>query len=307
MLEILGRLAGELTNEGRAYLIALVGTTVLAVCWRFAMAPQRPVVAEPISPTELAYLRSDVAPVVTALASLRAGGRITEDGRVDSTVGGVEPDSFTRKVLKRVAVDPDHTVPGLYVASRLDIAEMEQELAERGLVRTPADRTRMRWGTVPSIVLILVGVCYIVYLATHMSAATVDKVPTVIVMIVASVIYGAFILPNLLDINRLTRAGKRLLAAQERQYAYLKPSKRPAFETYGVAAVALSAALFGTGALWAIDPDYSSAVQAAGGAGGDGTGGGCGGGSSCGGASCGGGGGGCGSGCGSGCGGCGGG
>ncbi|HTM83346.1 MAG TPA: TIGR04222 domain-containing membrane protein, partial [Mycobacterium sp.] len=90
--------------------------------------------------------------------------------------------------------------------------------------------------------------------------------------------------------------------------AYLEPAKRPAFATYGPAAVALSAALFGTGALWAVDSDYSSAVELAEDSGSGSDGAGCG--AFCGGAGgCGGGGGGCGGGgggCGGGGGGCGG-
>ncbi|KWX19706.1 hypothetical protein AFM11_34235 [Mycolicibacterium wolinskyi] len=290
--------AGAVTGGVKGYLIVLGATAVFAVLWRIAAAPRRPARAQPISATELAFLRSDVAPVVTALAGLRASGRITGRDQVDHTApAGPEVDLFTARMLERAATDPVHTVPTLFAASQPDLASLEAQLSARGLVRTRAERARMRWGTAPSIAVLLVGVASCVYLVTQVSHRAEDVVPLV-VMVIAVVLFGLVVLPRLLTVDRLTRAGRRLLAAEQERLAYLEPAKRPAFATYGPAAVAWSVALFGTGALWAVDADYSTAVQLAGSASGGGhDGGGCG-------ASCGGDGGG---GCGSGCGGCGGG
>lgn len=296
---LLDRYAEAITVQGYGYLLALAATVVFAVAWRTAWAPRRPAVTEPISATELAFLRSEIAPVVTALASLRAVGRITTTGLVDRAVRTRETDPFTERVCKRVAADSGHTVPGLYAASRRDLAALESHLSERGLVRTRAERALMRWGTAPSIAVMLVGIGYAIYLMTAFSEHPVHPV-TFTAVVVATILYAAIVLPALLQVNRLTRAGRRLLAARQKGLAYLEPARRPAFETYGPAAVAMSVALFGTGALWLLDAGYSGSVHLAGSAataGDDG-------GSSCGGSSCGDGGGG--GGCGGGCGGCGG-
>lgn len=295
--EVLDFYASAMTAESKWYLAALVAAAVFAVLWRAATAPQRPASQEPISPTELALLRSEVAPVVAALAGLRASGRITGDGRVDHAVPpGPEDDRFTEQTLARVAADPGHTVPGLFTDSQADLAVLEQKLAERGLLRSQSERTRMRWGAAPSFPVLAIGIGYCVYLATHAEDQPSYVVPLV-ALILATVFYSAFVLPRLLTVGRLTRAGRQRLAAEQGRLAYLNPAERPAYETYGPAAVALSVALFGTAALWAVDSDYSSSVQLAGDSSGGADGGGCG-------ASCGGDGGG--GGCGSGCGGCGG-
>lgn len=289
---------GAMTGGAYGYLAGLATTAVCAVVWRLVTTPRRRAVTEPISATELAYLRSDVAPVVAALAGLRASGRITGRGRIDRAVPvGPETDRFTGQVLKRVGTDPEHTVPSLYSASQDDLAALEDRLSARGLMRSRAERARMRWAAAPSILMVALGVGYCVYLITQLSDHS-DYVTSLVVLVTATVFYGLVVLPRLLTVDRLTRAGRRLLAAEQKRLAYLEPAKRPAFATYGPAAVALSAALFGTGALWAIDADYSTSVQLAGSSSGGGPdSAGCG-------ASCGGDGGG---GCGGGCGGCGGG
>ncbi|WP_157890731.1 TIGR04222 domain-containing membrane protein [Mycolicibacterium goodii] len=287
------------TAGGVGYLAALALSVVFAVIWRIAATPRQRVETGPVSPTELAFLRSEFAPVVTALASLRATGRVTSTRRVDHAVRGAQIDGFTARTLRRVTADAEHTVPRLCRTSRDDLAAMAEELGERGLVTTREQRRRIRLGVLPSVVLVVIGLGYGVYLLTRLTADP-HVAATFTLILFPTVMYATFLLPWLLQVRRLTPAGRRLLARERKRLAYLDPAKRPAFETYGPAAVALSAALFGAGALRAVDAGYADAVQApgvagggadgGGGCGGDGGGGGgCG---SCGG--CGGGGGGCG-------------
>ncbi|WP_197508280.1 TIGR04222 domain-containing membrane protein [Mycobacterium sp. E802] len=292
--------ASAMSDAGYGYLAVLAASVVFAVTWRIVMTPRKPAVTEPLNPTELAFLRSNVAPVVTALAGLRAANRITGDRRVDRTVATQETDPFTARVLARAAADPEHTVSGLFSASEDDLTELEQRLSDRGLVHSRAERATIRWGTAPLIMALILGVGYAIYLGPSLSEQPRLAV-TFAAVVVTTVLCATLVLPHLLEVNRLTRAGRKLLAAKQVELAYLDPAKRPAFETYGAVGVALSVALFGTGALWVLDGDYSSSVELAGGdSGGGADGGGCG--ASCGGD--GGGGGGC-AGCG-GCGGCGG-
>ncbi|MDV3130347.1 TIGR04222 domain-containing membrane protein [Mycobacterium sp. 21AC1] len=286
-----------MTGSTYGYLGALAAAAVFAVAWRIVTTPRRRPVTEPISATELAFLRSDIAPVVTALAVLRSNGRITADRHVDRAASaGPHADQFSEQMLERAAADPEHTVPSLYAASQDDLAALEERLSVRGLTRTRAERIRIRWGAAPAIAIMALGTGYFAYLVTQLSDRP-DQIAPLAVMVPATAVYGVLVVPRLLRVDRLTRAGRRLLAAEQERLSYLEPAKQPAFATYGPAAVALSVALFGTGALWAVDGDYSTAVDLSGGSSG-GDGGGCG-------ASCGGDGGGCGGGCG-GCGGCGG-
>ncbi|KWX62186.1 hypothetical protein ASJ79_29560, partial [Mycobacterium sp. NAZ190054] len=262
-------------------LAALVATTAFAVVWRFLTPARRPAVTDGITATELAYLRSDAAPVVTALAGLRASGRIKADGRVDHSVpAGPESDWFTERVLSRVAGDQHHTVRTLIDACRGDLPVLEKRLCERGLMRSAAERTRIRWGAVPALVTVAVGAACCVYTITQNPARS--NIGAILLVGVVLGPYAAAVLPSLFSVDRRTRAGRRFLNAQQRHQKYLKPSRRPAFATYGPAAVAMSTAMFGTGALWAVDPGYADSVGLNGdadGSGGDGAScGGCGGG-----------------------------
>ncbi|WP_131814479.1 TIGR04222 domain-containing membrane protein, partial [Mycolicibacterium fortuitum] len=226
--QLMERFATAMTAEANWYLAALVAAAVFAVLWRIITTPRRQASADPISPTELAFLRSDVAPVVAALAGLRAGGRITGNGRVDRAVpAGAQDDRFTEQTLARVAADPEHTVPGLYAASGEDLAALEEQLSRRGLLRTQSERSRMRWGVAPSFPILVAGIGYCVYLATHADQHP-SYVAPLVVLILATLGYLVGVLPLLLKVDRLTRAGRQLLAAEKARLAYLDPSKRPA-------------------------------------------------------------------------------
>lgn len=283
---------GPMNAATYGILAALAATTVFALVWRFVTPSRPPVVTDGISTTELAYLRSDTAPVVTALAVLRASGRITADGRVDDSVpAGPQSDWFTERVLQRVADDPGHTVRTLIAASRGDLPDVEKRLCERGLTRSAAERSRIRWGAIPALVTVVVGLAFSLY--TIMRGPASSHVGAHVLTLLILVPYTAAVLPSLLSVDRRTRAGGKVLRAQQKQQEFLKPSRRPAFTTYGPGAVAMSTALFGTAALWAVDPDYATSLELNGDAdGGGGDGGSCG--ASCGGCGGGGGGGGCG-------------
>lgn len=277
-------------------LAIVAATTAFALVWRFVAPAGPPAVTDGISATELAYLRSDAAPVVTALAGLRASGRITTDGRVDPSVpAGPESDWFTERVWQRVARDPSSTVRTLIIASRGDLPVLQKRLSERGLTPSAAERTRIRLGAVPALVATAIAVAFCIYQIIQGSPKFTASSILLLAVIVGP--YAGIVLPALFRVSRCTRAGRRLLKAQQKQQEFLKPSRRPAFSTYGPAAAATSTALFGTAALWAVDPDYATSLELNGDADG-GDGGGCG--ASCGGDGGGGGGGG-------GCGGCGGG
>ncbi|WP_395309500.1 TIGR04222 domain-containing membrane protein [Mycobacterium sp. AMU20-3851] len=295
---IIGFYGGAMNGVAYGILAALAAATAFAVVWRF-ITPARPTAStDGISATELAYLRSDAAPVVTALAGLRARGRITSDGRVDPSVpAGPESDWFTQRVLQRVAADPRHTVRSLIIASRGDLPTLERSLCARGLMRPAAERTRIRLGALPALAVTAMAIAYCVYQLIQLPARSSTWAWVTMIIVIP---FALVVLPALFSVDRRTRAGRRLLKVQQKQQEFLRPARRPAFTTYGPASAAVSAALFGTAALWMLDPDYATAVELNGDTDGGGDG------ASCGGSSCGGDGGGGGGG-GGGCGGCGGG
>jgi uncharacterized protein (TIGR04222 family) len=55
-----------------------------------------------------------------------------------------------------------------------------------------------------------------------------------------------------------TRAGQQALRTARRVHAHLAPAQDPAWTTYGVGALTLGVALFGTAPLWAADPSFAS-------------------------------------------------
>jgi len=272
----------SITGPIYAILAILAATTVFALVWRFLTPSAPPVVPHGISATELAYLRSDAAPVVTALAGLRASGRITTDGRVDPSVPpGPESDWFTERVLQRVAGNPEHTVRSLIVASRGDLPVLEKRLCDCGLMRPAAERARIRWGAVPALAAAAVGIAFCVYQFAFAAMSAKSTAGTILLLSIVLAPYATAVLPALFSVDRRNRAGRKLLKTQQKRQEFLKPTRRPAFTTYGPAAVATATALFGPAALWAVDPDYATSIELNGDADGGGDGAGCG--ASCGG------------------------
>ena len=279
---------GSMSGTLYGLLAALAGTIAFAVAWRIIITAGRRSVTEQPTATALAYLRSDAAPVVAALAGLRASGRVTEDGRVDRAVpAGPESDWFVERVLQRIADTPGHTVQTLIDESRGDLLVLEQWLSDRGVMRSAAQRAGIRWGAVPALVVLAMVIGYCGYVLTRLPEQfSAGAWLTLAVFVPVALVT----LMCLFSVGKRTRTGRRLLTAQQHRLDFLRPSRRPAFATYGPAAAAASAALFGTAALWALDPGYATSVALNGDADGSGAG--------CGGTSCGGDGGGCGGGCG---------
>lgn len=286
--------------ESRWFLYSLGVAVVFDLTWRFLVRPRRSVVPHPpLTVPEIACLRTWQAPLLAVMGRLRAGGHLDTEGRADPAFP-LPPgtDDFTRRLAARLDGSA-FSVNQLLLDQMRPLRDLEDELARRGYLHTRGERWRIRFGALPLTALCLAGsVSTPILIAGHGSPADI----TVVGYLMPSLFTAVFLLPALWSAGRASRAGRRYLADERARASYLAPAARPAFATYGAAAVGLSVALFGTAALWQIDPRYAAAMAVAGGAGSSGSDASCGGGSSCGGASCGGGGGGCG-GCGGGCGG----
>ncbi|CAM3387557.1 TIGR04222 domain-containing membrane protein [Tsukamurella hominis] len=274
-------------TESRWFLYCLLGGIAFALTWRFLTAVRRPVVEHPpLTVAEIACLRSWQAPLVATMGLLRAGGHLDADGRADPAQP-LPPatDEFTRRMLHRL--DGSQFSVNLLLHDQLvPLRDLEDGLARRGYLRTSGERWRTRFGAVPLAAVVVAGI-----VCTPVLALTGRHPVEAAVMsfLVPSVLTAVFLVPPLMSVPRTTRAGKRLLAAEQARASYLKPALRPAFATYGAAAVGLSVALFGTAALWQIDPRYAAAMAVAGGTGSGGAGSSCGSSFTCGGSSCGGG------------------
>ncbi|CAM3946604.1 TIGR04222 domain-containing membrane protein [Tsukamurella ocularis] len=270
-------------TESRWFLYCLLGAVAFALSWRFLTAVRRPTVEHPpLTVAEIACLRSWQAPLVATMGLLRAGGHLGADGRTDPA-RPLPPaaDAFTRRLLHRL--DGSQFSVNLLLHDQLGaLRELEDGLARRGYLRTGAERWRSRCGAVPLLGVTVAGIVCTPLLLLR--GAPVDVVLPG--FLAPSMFTAVFVLPPLLSVPRTTRAGSRLLAGERSRARYLKPSLRPAFATYGASAVGLSVALFGTAALWQIDPRYAAAMAVAGGTGTDGSGASCGSGFACGGSSC---------------------
>ncbi|BDH57486.1 TIGR04222 domain-containing membrane protein [Tsukamurella sp. PLM1] len=284
------------TFENAWFLCALIGAAAFAAAWRFVVTPRRAVVSTPpLTVPQIACLRSWRAPLVAAMAQLRADGHLDADGRLDPAKP-LPPgtDAFTRHMLRRLDRSV-FSVDQLLYDELAPLGALEDELARRGYLHTSAEKWRIRFGAAPLTALCVAGV---LAAPIVLAARGVPADRAIVGFTVPAVVAAVVVLPWLWHAPRTTAAGQRAFAEQRERAAYLAPRTRPAFTTYGAGAVGLSVALFGTAALWQFDPRYAAAMAVAGGSGDGGAGGSCGSAFTCGGDS-----GGCGSSCGSSCGG----
>lgn len=142
--EIESIIANLFPGESRWFAYCLLGGIAVALTWRFVAAPRRRAVVEPpLTATELACVRNRQAPVVVALAQLRAADR------TDSAPVQLDTDAITRVVRTHYVGRPSYTVSELTVTLAGELDALEERLAARGYLRSDTDRWRMRLGAAP--------------------------------------------------------------------------------------------------------------------------------------------------------------
>ncbi|MEU5757427.1 TIGR04222 domain-containing membrane protein [Nocardia sp. NPDC047648] len=245
--------------------------------------------AELTSP-EVGLLFGDQNAALAAMARLRALDAIDSGAATVRALTAQERaqlDAFTVSVYDRLATGERKNVRAIVGGSPAALDALRARMVDLGYFPGPAVRHGLRDAGMPILVTGALGVVRIIAGAAHG-----NPVGVLVVLVIAQA-FGYWLVVRK---PRLTALGVRARDAAAERNRHLGPSYSPSYATYGAESAALAAAVFGIGALIALDPGLAQAVvppsASGGGDGGGDSGGGDGGG--------------CGSGCGGGCGGCGG-
>ncbi|MFG2100279.1 TIGR04222 domain-containing membrane protein [Micromonospora echinaurantiaca] len=278
----------------RFYLAAAVLVVVLGAIHRArVLAGSREPGYDQLSPEQAAYLNGGAALAVPAtLGALRGAGSVgVGPGRRLVTTGpmpaGATPlaQAVYNAAARRTRV-ADLRRNG-WVASAL--TQLGADLEQRGLALSSGRRESARRGAMALLLLLAVGVFRL------FDGLSGDKPVGYLLLTLVGIVVAFLILVRA---PYRTRAGRAALRTLRQRHVHLAPASSPAYATYGATGAAMGVALFGTAALWAMDPGFAEqaeiqrqALGSSGGTGGcGGSSSGCGGGSSCGGGGCGGGG-----------------
>ncbi|GAA3985718.1 hypothetical protein GCM10023085_79860 [Actinomadura viridis] len=234
-----------------------------------------------LHPYKIALLDGGAGRVIaTAVAALRADGAVEAQGgglRVtvtdtDRTARTPLDEAVHGALAERKSVPPKE-LPGLPQV-RQAIDDLERALVRDGLMLSAGRHRARRLAVLPLVLLELVGIARLI--------AGLGSGQPVLFLVIALIVLGLVNITLLVDAERCTAAGKRVVADASRRYRHLNPSQSPAWATYGAPGMVFGVALFGTAALVSMDPAFAEESQIhsqfdGGGGGGDG-GGGCGGG-----------------------------
>lgn len=203
-----------------------------------------------VDPQQAAYLGNGERPAVYAsLAGLRCAGAVGLAADRTLTVTGPLPVGAT--ALDRAVYDAaERGLP--QQALRADppvqeaVAELKEELEQAGLLLDPPSRRAARRGAWLLLALLAIGA------ARFGTGLGKDAPVGYLGVAVLAVLAGHLFL--IIRIPRRTAAGDAALVRLHRSHRYLAPRQRPAFDTYGPPAAGMAVALFGTEALWTLDP-----------------------------------------------------
>ncbi|WP_228782725.1 TIGR04222 domain-containing membrane protein [Nocardia abscessus] len=182
-------------------------------------------------------------------------------------------DPFTVSVYDRLAAGQSKTARAIVDGSPGAVDALRTRMVDLGYLPGPAMRHGLRDAGMPILVTGALGVVRVIAGASHG-----NPVGLLVVLLIAQVICYWLVVRK----PRLTPLGVRARDAATARNGHLRPGNSPSYATYGAESAALAAAVFGIGALIALDPGLAQAVvpPSSSGGGGDsgGDGGGCGGG-----------------------------
>ncbi|MGK8502974.1 TIGR04222 domain-containing membrane protein [Nocardia asiatica] len=192
-------------------------------------------------------------------------------------------DPFTVLVYDRLQFGSRKTVDAIVDGSAGAVEALRTRMIDLGYLPGPALRHGLRDAGMPILVTGALGVVRVIAGASHG-----NPVGLLVALVVAQAICYWLVVRT----PRLTALGVRARDAAKQRNGHLRPTNSPSYATYGAESAALAAAVFGIGALIALDPGLAQAVAPpnssggggdSGGDGGGGGGGGCGGCGGCGG------------------------
>ncbi|WP_326553030.1 TIGR04222 domain-containing membrane protein [Micromonospora sp. NBC_01813] len=274
------------------YGIAALGLLIISIGYRLTMfAGNRDPRPGDLTGTQVAHLTGGAPLAINAaLGGLRGAGVIDVGGGralrasgplpagADELTAAVHYAAYQQRRVRDLAADP---------RIRQSLDRLQDHLEHAGLAASRARRVTARWLGAALLGLAGVGVLRLIA-----GLANGRPVGYLVLLLALTVPVGLLLT---IAVPRVTRSGRRALGELRRSHRHLSPSSRPAYATYGMTGAVMGVALFGSAALWTMDPDFAEAASiqrvaangsgggAAGdsggsGGGGDGGGGGCGGG-----------------------------
>lgn len=246
---------------GSTFLIWYLVTAVIVVIGliaarRILFAGDRSTGPE-LDPQQTAYLAGGPRlAAYSSLAGLRGSGALGVGlNRTFAHTGPLPPGATaldqavygaaTRQPAARIQRDPQ--VAGV-------LGQMRDGLRRSGLLTTTSARLLARLGSLILVALVALGILRIG--AGFANGRPVFfLIPIVVVLAIITLVLAT-------RTPARTRAGSAALTDLRRRNNYLSPSQRPAYETYGPLAAAMGVGLFGTAALYALDPTFASFTDA---------------------------------------------
>ncbi|RZT79906.1 uncharacterized protein (TIGR04222 family) [Micromonospora violae] len=242
----------------RYYLAAAVLVVVITAYHRvrLAVGSTASMTADPLGPQQVAYLNEGPQLAVhAALGGLRGSRAIGVRPDRRLTTAGAAPTGLTPLEQAIHWAAHQHARAGdLPRDERVRIAldQIRDGLEQRGLLTNDAQRARARfWATILAV-LLGVGVFRLV------SGLFNDQPVGYLLLTLVPLLIITLLLRRA---PMLTRAGRAALRSVRRAHAHLAPASAPAYTTYGAAGAAMGVALFGTAALWALDPGFAAQAE----------------------------------------------
>ncbi|UAK30741.1 TIGR04222 domain-containing membrane protein [Nocardia asteroides] len=233
-----------------------------------------------LTPPELGMLFGDQNATLASMARLRAVDTIDSAATPVRTLTAQERgqlDPFTMSVYDRLTVGQRKTVRAVVDGSPGAFDALRTRMVDLGYFPGPGMRHGLRDAGMPILVTGALGVVRVIAGASHG-----NPVGLVVALVIAQALCYWLVVRK----PRLTPLGVRAREAATQRSGHLRPTNSPSYATYGAESAALAAAVFGIGALIALDPGLAQAVAPpgeSGGGGGDSGGDGGGGGGGCGG------------------------
>jgi uncharacterized protein (TIGR04222 family) len=240
------------------YVVALVAVVGLAIAHRRLPIAGR-LAGSPVAlePQEVAYLNGgEQLTVYAALAGLRAAGAIgLADKRLLQLTDRPAVVTPTEAAIYNVAgysVSPSSLLDSNAVAGA--VRQLRERLESAGLITNELQRRAIRRWALPCFALVLLG-------AIRIEAGSTSNHPTGYLMLATALALFAGLYLRTDPPATTTRAGRAAVARTRSQHRHLQRSSNPSYVTYGPAAAAMGVALFGTVALFDLDPAFAAQAE----------------------------------------------
>jgi uncharacterized protein (TIGR04222 family) len=239
--------------------VAAAGLLVFATVLHrsIVFAGRRDLPATQLTPQQAAYLNGgNRLAVYASLGGLRAAGAVDmAPGRTLTTSGplpaGATPldQAVYNAAGQRIRARDLVTHQWVLMA----LGQLHQELERAGLAPTREQRRAAHF-----FPLLLVG---LLALGALRFAAGITAGKPVMFLFVLLIVVAVVTLMLLAGTPTQTRAARTAVRTLRTQHVHLSPSASPAYRTYGATGAAMGVALFGSAALYSLDPGFAAEAE----------------------------------------------